>query len=172
MYLDAADSMWQQWVMAYDLGHQAALAAKFEGTLRTLSEARLRGKGDWKTGIWSGFRAWSAWAFGIALLAGLALLFAPRLGKDLRRRLKLRRIARRGGSAHDASVLYAAMLDSLARRGFQKPVWFTPLEFARTLPAAESEPVTRFTSLYYSVRFGGNAAAAVTMAEMLREFKR
>ena len=169
MYLDAADSMWQQWVMAYDLGHQAALAAKFEGTLRNLSEARLRGQSDWKPGFLTTFRTWSAVLISLALFTGLAILFAPRLWKRLRGRYQLRRIGKTGGSAHDAALLYQLMLDALARRGFRKPAGVTPLEFARTLPPAESEPVLRFTSLYYAVRFGNDAASAIPLADLLRQ---
>jgi hypothetical protein len=61
------------------------------------------------------------------------------------------------------------MLDLLEGRGFEKPVWFTPREFARHLPAAENEQVTRFTALYNSVRFGGAAAGTEQLAALLQE---
>ncbi|MDQ1469425.1 MAG: protein-glutamine gamma-glutamyltransferase [Bryobacterales bacterium] len=169
MYLDAADSMWQQWVMAYDLGHQAILAAKFEGTLRALSQARLSTDKPWKAGFRTGLKSWTGWVVGLVVILALARLLRPRW-KRLLLHLSARRIVQRGGTAHDASVLYAHMLDALARRGFHKPAWSTPLEFAMQLPAPEGVTVRRFTDLYYSVRFGGDAAGAVQMVEILRSW--
>jgi hypothetical protein len=170
MYLDAADSMWQQWVMAYDLGHQAILASKFEGTLRAMSQARLHGDKQWSAGLWTGLKPWTGWLVGLVVMLALARLLRPQW-RDLRRRLSVRRIAQRGGTAHDATLLYSHMLDVLGRRGFLKPATATPLEFAQGLPDPESGPVRRFTSLYYSVRFGGDAAATAEMATMLRELE-
>jgi transglutaminase-like putative cysteine protease len=173
MYLDAADSMWQQWVMAYDLGHQAILAAKFEGTLRAFSQARLRGEKPWNAGIWTGLKSWAGWVVGLVVIAVLGMLMRPRW-KNLLRRLSVRRIARHGGTAHDATVLYSHMLEALGRRGFLKPATVTPREFAQGLPESECSAVRHFTSLYYSVRFGGDTSAtaemAAQMATMLREF--
>ncbi len=177
MYLDAADSMWQQWVMAYDLGHQAALAAKFEGTLRTISQARLQPGGPWRSGVWDSIRSIftgpiAAWVLAGIVLVGLAAMAGPRLWREIRSRLKLRAIATRGASPHDAGILYQLMLEALARRGFEKPAFATPREFAETLPAGELDPVRRFTSLYYSLRFGGDAGAVTEMSEILRELRR
>ena len=43
MYLDAADTAWQQWVMAYNPGRQAALAFAFRNRLRSVGRRdRLR----------------------------------------------------------------------------------------------------------------------------------
>jgi transglutaminase-like putative cysteine protease len=162
MYLDAADSLWQQWVMAYDLGHQAALAVKFEGTLRTLSQAKL--SSSWKATPPANLKAIVAWSFALVLL----VLALPTLVRLFRRNFALRRIAARAASSHDASVLYGLLLDVLARRGHQKPLAFTPLEFAQTLPLVQREPVARFTELYYSLRFGGDASAATRMTDILR----
>ena len=55
------------------------------------------------------------------------------------------------------------MLDALERRGFERPLWFTPAEFVRCLPPGELEPVARFTQLYNGVRFGGDTAHAAEM---------
>jgi transglutaminase-like putative cysteine protease len=170
MYLDAADSMWQQWVMAYDLGHQAILAAKFEGTLRALSQARLHHDKPWSAGAWVGLKSWGGWVVGLIVIVALTRLMRPRW-KNLRRQLSVGKIAQHGGTANDATMLYAHMLEVLGRRGFLKAATATPLEFAQTLPATESGPVRRFTSLYYSVRFGGDTSATAEMATLLREFE-
>ena len=55
----------------------------------------------------------------------------------------------------------------MARRGFQKPAWFTPAEFARNLPPGERERVGSFTDAYNEVRFGGDSGGAARLKEML-----
>ncbi len=64
------------------------------------------------------------------------------------------------------------MLEILARRGFQKPPWFTPIEFARHLPAGENSRVVEFTEVYNSIRFGGDRSATSRLAELLQQFER
>ncbi len=168
MYLDAADSLWQQWVVAYDLGHQAALAARFANGLHgwTLSRAAL--PHDVAPAMLAAAKKW-----GLPTIAAMLLIFFfPRAARAARSRAKVRRIAQGGGSAGDESILYGEMLRVLARRGYEKPAWFTPLEFASHLPAEEKQRVTRFTDLYNGVRFGGEAQATAEMAKMLSEFER
>ena len=63
------------------------------------------------------------------------------------------------------------MLDILSRRGFEKPSWFTPAEFARHLPAEESRKVIEFTEIYNSIRFGGELSATSRLASMLQELE-
>ncbi len=172
MYFDAADSMWQQWVIAYDLGHQAALAAKFETGLRALNQTELRPHGNWTSGLLLAAIPWAGWLLGLALFAALVFFAAPPLWREWRNRRQVRRIARGGGRPTDASLLYQLMLDLLARRGYEKPIWFTPLEFARHLPATENERVTRFTALYNAARFGGAASATEQLAALLQEMGR
>lgn len=175
MYLDAADSMWQQWVMAYDLGHQAILAAKFEGTLRAFSQARFNRNSSWKTGSWSalqpGLRQAAGWLLAAALIASL-VLFGNTRGRTLWRRYTIRRIAQNGGQLSDATILYEHLLAALGKRGFLKAPSATPREFARSLPAHESSLVENFTRLYYSVRFGGNVSATAEMAALLADLER
>jgi hypothetical protein len=172
MYLDAADSLWQQWVIAYDLGHQAALAAKFETGLRALNQTGLRAHGGWTSGFFPGAKVWAGWLLGLVLFTGMVAFAAPPLWREWRKKMQVKRIARGGGQPSDATLLYRHMLDLLERRGFEKPVWFTPREFARHLPAAENEQVTRFTALYNSARFGGAASGTEQMAALLQEMGR
>ena len=70
--------------------------------------------------------------------SGCWFSFWPAGYSSWRRKAQLRQIVRSGGSPSDASVLYERMLDILARRGFQKPGWFTPAEFAMHLPPEEN----------------------------------
>ena len=162
MYFDAADSAWQQWVLAYDLGHQAALVARFESGLKTWNRPKLKTPRLPSPGL----RALAVLLLIVAAVVGVFVV--PRLWRAWQRRRQVRRICREGGSASDASVLYRHMLEGLSKRGFEKPAWFTPLEFARHLPAGEGERITRFTVLYNAARFGGSAAATEQLAELLR----
>jgi protein-glutamine gamma-glutamyltransferase len=171
MYFDAADSMWQQWVIAYDLGHQAALAAKFETRLRALNQTGLRPRVNWSAGLLLRIKPWTGWLLGLSLIGALAIFAAPPLWREWRKRLRVRRIARGGGRSADASLLYQLMLDLLARRGYEKPVWFTPLEFAQHLPVTENERVSRFTALYNEVRFGGATSSTEQLAALLQEMR-
>jgi protein-glutamine gamma-glutamyltransferase len=170
MYLDAADHTWHEWVVSYDLGHQVAIAARFEAALRGWSRSGGSSSAawtDWISGIAGFARTWSVW-IGTLLLA---VFLAPSLFTRWRRRASLRRIARSGGSASDAAVLYGRMLELLARRGLEKPGWLTPTEFARGLPGEEHRLAVEFTSIYNSMRFGGDRAGAARLAGMLREFE-
>jgi transglutaminase-like putative cysteine protease len=167
MYLDAADSQWQQWVVSYDFLHQAELANRFQNLLRSWARA-----GQFGSAPWSGreIRRALAWA-GRGLVLGVVVLvlviFGPRFWRDFIRQRRLRRIARTGGAPSDARVLYEHMLDLLARRGYHKPAWFTPAEFACGLPAGVNNDVVRFTHLYNEARYGGDASLNLQMTELL-----
>ena len=164
MYLDAADTAWQQWVMAYKPGQQAALAFGFRNKLRALGEG---GPDFVAGGMVPGLRWWL-----IALAAGAVIAIVwrvrwPRLWNQWEARRRMRKIRRGEGTANDARILYERMLESMARRGFQKPAWFTPMEFARNLPARERERIGGFTTAYNEVRFGGDPAGTARLAQML-----
>jgi hypothetical protein len=162
MYLDAADSMWRQWVVAYDPGHQALLAGRVVNSLNWL---HAPGTG-WSAG-WPALKEKLAWGAGTVLALALMALLGPKWLRAARAKAELRRIAREGGSSTDAGILYRRMLITLERRGFEKPDWFTPSEFVRELPAREGELVGRFTEVYNEVRFGGNAAGNAELIELL-----
>jgi transglutaminase-like putative cysteine protease len=164
MYLDAADTAWQQWVLAYNPGQQAALAFSFRNKLLTLGDG---GSGfAWPKRLMPGLPWWL-----IAAAAGAVVLLVRvrrrRLWNLWNARRRMAKIRRGEGTANDARVLYERMLDSMAKRGFQKPAWFTPVEFARNLPAEERERIGSFTAAYNEVRFGGDPAGAARLAQML-----
>jgi hypothetical protein len=81
--------------------------------------------------------------------------------------------ARHGqASMDDATLLYGRMLDLLKRRGYQKPAWFTPHEFAASLPRGEiGLLVGQFTESYNALRFGGRASAAPQLSILLERLK-
>jgi hypothetical protein len=83
-------------------------------------------------------------------------------------------LARRGrAEAGDATLLYARMLRVVKRRGFQKPPWFTPVEFAASLPqSAFGSAVSEFTTTYNAWRFGGRAELAPVLTSLLDALER
>ena len=58
-------------------------------------------------------------------------------------RRRVERVRRGQASVADATVLYQRMLHILKRRGYQKPLWFTPAEFAASLPAHTARQLGR-----------------------------
>jgi hypothetical protein len=167
MYLDAADSKWQQWVVSYDFLHQAELANRFENLLHAWAQAGQLGSGPWTGRDVRRALAWAARGLVLGVVIVLLAVFGPRFRRDFTRWRELRRITRTGGAPSDARVLYERMLDLLARRGYQKPAWFTPGEFACGLPAGVNNDVIRFTRLYNEARYGGDASLNLQMTELL-----
>ncbi len=65
-------------------------------------------------------------------------------------------------------MLYQQMLELLEKRGFQKPPWLTPAEFARVLRAPNmASLVAEATTAYNELRFGGRSEAAARMMHAL-----
>jgi transglutaminase-like putative cysteine protease len=177
LYLDAAETFWQQWVVGYDPGHQGTLADHIEQTARWLGirwfDSVLGLESHWTTYA----KAWIR-QFGMRIVWGIALAYsawfgAPRLYRFLRLRRRVQRVRRGQASVGDATLLYERMLHALKRQGFQKPVWFTPLEFARSLPASQlGAAVREFTGAYNALRFGGRTTDAIRLSTLLDELER
>ncbi len=167
MYFDAADTVWQQWVVNYNPGRQTALAFSFRNMLSALGRHTPDGTG---TSVGGGMKVPSSAWIAVLLLATIITigLFGPRLRRLWTSGRQIRRVRRGQGDVNDAALIYRRMLATLARRGYQKPEWFTPNEFARTLPLPEQETITAFTSAYNEVRFGSSGDAALRLAELLR----
>jgi hypothetical protein len=93
--------------------------------------------------------------------------------RGVRWRTRVARVRRGQASVADATLLYDRMLQLLKRRGYQKPPWFTPSEFAASLPASElRQAVGEFTVTYNALRFGGQAESAVRLSVLLEEVER
>jgi transglutaminase-like putative cysteine protease len=175
LYADAVETFWQEWVVSYDLGHQATLADRMEQASRRASLRWLDRIFDvaeyWKparswvlrTGLW--------WLLALACGA-LGAWFAPKLWRVWRTRLGVWRLRRGQVSVADATLLYRRMLKLLKRRGYEKPAWFTPYEFACSLPPSEMGMlVLQFTSAYNALRFGGQADAAMRLSALLEQLE-
>jgi protein-glutamine gamma-glutamyltransferase len=177
LYADAADTLWQEWVVSYDLGRQLVLADKMEQSSRNF---RL----DWFD--WTGAsaarwesqtRAWLNRHAAVAVLAfALALgsiLLGPKAWRLLRLRQRVRRAKMGRASVADATLLYNRFLEMLLAKGYTKPPWFTPTEFVRSLRSPEVAALAgQFVDAYQELRFGGKTEAAPRLFLLLEELKR
>ena len=72
----------------------------------------------------------------------------------------------------DATILYQQMLELLAKRGIQKPAWFTPVEFARVVKAPQvALLVEEATAAYNELRYGGRRDAAPRIMRALEQIR-
>jgi transglutaminase-like putative cysteine protease len=178
LYLDAAETFWQQWVVGYDSGQQLSLVDQMQQGARRLGISWF----DSINGFGSNWGAANAlqWSRRFALRIGLVLvlgLWIWRMGPPVIRLLRIRhrvqRVRRGEANVADATLLYERMLHLLKRRGYHKPAWFTPAEFAASLPRTSlGTAVTEFTTSYNELRFGGRTEAAPRLSVLLDELER
>ncbi len=176
LYIDAAETFWQEWVLNYNLDRQILLANRVEESGRRLSLPRLDRFAAWTRhtrGVATRWLAASAWR----LVASVALILlvafgGPPLWRWLHVRLRVRRVRMGRAEAGDATVLYERMLHILRARGFEKPVWLTPIEFLHVLPPALAPLAAGLTAAYNEFRFGGRPDAAPRMMRLLEQLER
>jgi hypothetical protein len=175
LWTDAMETFWQDWVLRYDLGRQLILADRLQNSSRRLGMRWLDGWSEtalqWKSQAQAWFAQHVAALVILVLLVVSALLGGPRAWRALRMLHRVRRVRGGQASASDATLFYARMLDILHRRGFQKPAWFTPREFAASLPAETGMLVDQFTAAYNELRFGGKTDAASRLTLLLEELE-
>jgi hypothetical protein len=169
---DAASQVWNDWVMSYDLDHQMALATRMHAVAQHIRfpdfeefVAGLKDAGQ------AGWRYLPAAGGGIAIVV-LWLLFGPAARKWWKQRAHARKFERGASDPSDATILYQQLLELLAKRGIQKPPWFTPLEFARVVRAPQMAPlVEEATAAYNELRYGGRNDAAPRMLRVLEQIR-
>lgn len=177
LYLDAAETFWQNWVVSYDLGRQGALVERIEQNTRGAGLRWFDSFAGLGAG-WGGRMSACARVFGwrAAVAAGLGVwiwFLAPPLVRLIRMRRRVLKARRGEASMGDATLLYQRMLHVLKRHGYQKPPWFTPAEFAGSLPEGElGMTVTEFTRAYNALRFGGRVEAAPRLSLLLDDLQR
>ncbi|MEO8368276.1 MAG: DUF3488 and transglutaminase-like domain-containing protein [Candidatus Solibacter sp.] len=177
LYLDAAETFWQEWVVTYDLARQGSLAYRMEQTAHRAGLNWLESATALRN-VWNHYAAGWGRRYGWQMLAWAVALFAVGMSVGpLYRLLRMRRrveLVRRGqGSMADATLLYLRMLQILKQRGYQKPPWFTPAEFAASLPRSSlGESVGEFTHTYNALRFGGHSSAASKLSVLLDRMDR
>ncbi len=177
LYLDAAETFWQEWVVTYDLTRQGTLAYRMEQGAQRVgirwfdTAASMRSGWERYVAGWARRFGWPglAWAVGLVALGFAAGPLFRLMG--MRRRVE--RVRRGQACVADATLLYQRMLHILKRRGYQKPPWFTPAEFAASLPRTQlGDSVGEFTATYNALRFGGHAEAAPRLSILLDRMER
>ena len=177
LWIDAASVFWQDWVLDYNLSQQLTLAARVEESSRRFRFAAP----DLLSAQWWNARrdvairlarSYGAPALLIALAAAGLIWLGPWMARTARTRHRVRGIQQGDVRAGDATLLYQRMLRLLHRRGIEKPAWLTPFEFA----ALVREPdlavlVEDATRAYNDLRYGGEAAAAQRMVNLLDELE-
>jgi transglutaminase-like putative cysteine protease len=175
LYFDAAETFWQDWVLNYDLDHQLLLATRVQDSGRSSSwtdaaALQIRVWRELATAFLKHYGAPLAAAF--IMLAGV-IFYGPSLKKLLSHRRRMRRVQRGLVDASDATLLYTRALRVLERKGFEKPAWVTPNEFARTLTAPDVAPMMEdLTDAYHELRFGGRREAAPRMLQLLERLEK
>jgi hypothetical protein len=172
LYLDAAQIFWEEWVVGYDEGRQGTLADRMEQGARRMGirwyDAFAAVQSGWKTYSRAVTRTAAIRAAIVAAAVLWVWLLGPPLVRLLRVRRRVDRVRRGQASVGDATLLYQRMLRILKRRGFQKPAWFTPAEFANSLPAGPvGAAVGEFTAAYNAMRFGGQTDVAPRLSLLL-----
>ena len=115
---------------------------------------------------------WIAIGAGIIALAVALFLYGPACWRWWVTQRRVMRIRRGQVGAGDASILYGRMLAILKSRGFEKPAWLTPMEFARILPdPGTAAIVEKLTGAYNEIRFGGKPEAGVKMLALLHDLE-
>jgi hypothetical protein len=176
-YLDAFEVFWGEWVVGYDFDRQMRLAVEMHDSSRTASGSWLDRLAAGATWLNTDFprhakRWWLTVAAGLG--ASVALFFGGMwLWRLLSGRGRLARLRSGGGQRSDATLLYQRALKALGRQGIDKQAWVTAGEFARSLGATEAGRLMgEITGLYNRLRFGGDAAAAARMFELVTRLEK
>lgn len=179
-YLDALETIWIQYFVAFDSNGQAAIS---RGVRATASEANSAASAfvnetaemiaEWWRDIRgdSGQRA-RLWAIGYFLLAVLCsiasfvlirwiLRFLKKRGGLWRRRLLGLKIQH-----PEADAIYNELTELLSKEGYVRDACHTPLEFALSTPFPEAIKVTE---LYNRIRFSDDDASISTLRKEAAE---
>lgn len=178
LYVDAASSFWQEWVVGYDLSHQYVLGqTAMREThdewrqLRISARQRYMAMVQWAESTQEHMEhslgRWLAFGLGAALLL-LGLRFAGDVAGWIREKWMAANITAAPEQA--ATIWYRRMALSLARRGVKKSAAQTPQEFVKEI---EDEPlrarVAEFTDAYASARFGHSTEDAERLPNLYEE---
>ncbi|HMC61827.1 MAG TPA: DUF3488 and transglutaminase-like domain-containing protein, partial [Candidatus Solibacter sp.] len=174
LYLDAAETFWREWVVTYDLSRQGTLAFRMEQGARRMGirwyDDLLALRSGWNSFVLAPTRRFGSWVLAGLAAGMLTWLLGPPVFRLLQVRRQVERVRRGQASMADATLLYERMLHILKRRGYQKPAWFTPAEFAASLPRTGlGASVEEFTATYNTLRFGGRTEVAPRLSVLLDE---
>jgi hypothetical protein len=165
-YLDAADTFWQDWVLNYDLARQFLLGASIELGLRDMTWLWHPAGAQLPRVNHTLLVTWLTPAIVLVIAGSLLAAFGQSWLGRMRSAWKLRRIHPDRAKPADAAILYEHLLRVMKKRGYQKPAWFTPREFAATV---RQGAVDEFTECYHALRYGGDAKSAERMKQIIEE---
>jgi len=178
LYVDAMASFWRDWIVSYDASNQYVLGkAAISGSRNMWEGARIWARNKYASMLkWAkrsqdrvenSPRRWIVISAGIILL----LLLIANLGRIARWLQEAWLAAHPERSPEQAaSMWYERMTRVLAKHGMRKPRAETPQEFANRIENTRwREPVTRFTQVYESARFGNSAEDAQRLPELYEE---
>jgi transglutaminase-like putative cysteine protease len=178
LYLDAISSMWREWVVNYDFGHQRVLASDALHGTRALGDL-MRGwaRERYATLLNLARRArlgavrfpqeFAVIVFVLLVVLGLAIK-----GRALISAVRQWRVATHPEQSPQmaATIWYERMIRLLARRGSQKSPAHTPAEFVTTIADPNLRAIiASFTADYEDARFGESAEAAKRLPERYAE---
>jgi hypothetical protein len=173
MYLDAADQMWQDWVVSYDTDRQIALFTRMRESSRQFRFPSFDNLPGSFGGLGQFLTRWGAALGGIALAFASWMLAGPSIQRWWQHRAHARRVARGQMQPSDATILYERFLRLLEKRGVRKPPWLTPLEFVRVLTSPDLAALAaEATAAYNDLRFGGRAEAAARLTLVIAKIER
>lgn len=178
LYLDAMASFWRDWIVSYDTNHQYVLSqVAVNGTRNLWENART-----WARDKYAAMLEWASrsqdrvehsptrWA----ITGGIVALMLLLLGNIVRivRWLQERWVRAHPESSpeHAAVLWYERMARVVAKRGTRKSAAQTPQEFVQQIQDTRlREPVSRFTDVYESARFGNSVDDAHRLPELYEE---
>jgi hypothetical protein len=163
-------------VLNYNLDRQLQLASRMGETSRHVGGRWFDGRPFSLAKLWPATVAFVKQLgfiiLGVAMLTLLGLLFGRDVWRWWKTRQRVLKLQRGEAEASDATLLYQRMLKVLTRRGFERPNWLTPLEFARVLQDPDlSLLVEDLTEAYNQLRFGGNSEAAPRLMQLLERLE-
>jgi hypothetical protein len=178
LYVDAMASFWRDWIVSYDTTHQYVLGqAAVNGTRGLWESAR-----KWARDKYAAMLDWASrsqdrvehsparWAITGATVA-LLLLLLGNVGRIVRwlQEKSLRSHPERAPELA-AAMWYERMARLVARRGIRRSPALTPQEFVKKIEDVRlREPVSRFTEVYESARFGNSTDDAQRLPELYEE---
>jgi transglutaminase-like putative cysteine protease len=175
LYVDAMASFWRDWIVSYDSTHQYVLGQTAVNGTRSLWENARK----WARDKYASMLEWASrsqdqvehspgrWA----IMGGAVALVLVLLGNVVR---IVRWLQEKWLRAHPerapelaASMWYNRMARIVARRGVHKTAAQTPREFITSIDDRRlREPVSRFTEVYESARFGNSVDDAQRLPEL------
>jgi hypothetical protein len=179
LYMDAADTFWEEWVVGYDLDRQLTLAFRFDQRRRDSAPWLMRVRRH-LLDLWRQSppvrRDEASSIAALLLFAVCAFLARHRIRALASGWRRAEPQADRTTAVTEAARLYRRMLAELQRRGIAKAPFQTAREFAAEVKApAAAALLDEFTESYCRVRYGSQSTfdpgAISRMTDLLQAFE-